>query len=175
MRGTPYDGHCTRPKRRIIPAHAGNTGVAFLCDVPCGDHPRACGEHSPFFGCQFSVSGSSPRMRGTQYASATKVSYMGIIPAHAGNTKPTATHSHRHSGSSPRMRGTLHRVAVRRAEPGIIPAHAGNTVSRICQNGVLMDHPRACGEHRHLSFLARRPLGSSPRMRGTRGSVLFRR
>ena len=72
---------------------------------------------------------------------------VGIIPAHAGNTKakrgdlvgwrdhPRACGEHyngqtknfRVTGSSPRMRGTLAPLSHMVQDQGIIPAHAGNT------------------------------------------------
>ena len=51
---------------------------------------------------------------------------------------------------------------------GIIPAHAGLTSTVKKEAAVTRDHPRACGAH-FLDFLVRAvPLGSSPRMRGSR-------
>ena len=93
---------------------------------------------------------------------------MGIIPAHAGNTRVVsrsiaASRDHpracgEHSdvaiisgtliGSSPRMRGTPDSLNNSLNGVRIIPAHAGNT----------KDMPLHCDEL----------IGSSPRMRGTR-------
>ena len=94
--------------------------------------------------------------------------FVGIIPAHAGNTiltarGPDASRDHPRAcgehpkgfeggrdgrGSSPRMRGTHPLRAVPHIWAGIIPAHAGNTPVR-CRSAVSKQ-------------------GSSPRMRGTR-------
>ena len=65
MRGTPPTAMSTKPKARIIPAHAGNT-LSLISPRPSSrDHPRACGEHlSVPIGVGGSW-GSSPRMRGT--------------------------------------------------------------------------------------------------------------
>ena len=66
MRGTPRETDRSPPRRRIIPAYAGNTLYIQHADW---DDP-----------------GSSPRMRGTH----STISYYdrdgGIIPAYAGNT-----------------------------------------------------------------------------------------
>ena len=68
------------------------------------------------------------------------------------------------------MRGTPSHMLVDGYIIGIIPAYAGNTV-RICvSNASRRDHPRVCGEHPALFEAGVSPLGSSPRMRGTRPS-----
>ena len=51
---------------------------------------------------------------------------------------------------------------------GIIPALAGNTDTMNRWSGAAWDHPRACGEHPLLDYVAKFGMGSSPRLRGTR-------
>ena len=51
---------------------------------------------------------------------------------------------------------------------GIIPAYAGNTMSANDLPINFRDHPRVCGEHALFARAKAEPLGSSPRMRGTR-------
>ena len=114
------------PPIGCIPAHAGNSFdlVHFSHFRP--DHPRACGELLVRrVGCDLDR-GSSPRMRGTRQRSAVLGVRRRIIPAHAGNSRRTASdssvapdhpracgeldtiqrHYQRYTGSSPRMRGT---------------------------------------------------------------------
>ena len=126
-------------------------------------------------------------MRGTPEIGHHARHTPGIIPAHAGNTKPesqTAITARDHprtcgehrvyvrqllvvSGSSPHMRGTLSSMLSPSRVPGIIPAHAGNTRCPRCGCRWWWDHPRTCGEH-CSSHCARLPsVGSSPHMRGT--------
>ena len=50
---------------------------------------------------------------------------------------------------------------------GIIPAHAGLTVGIYLGNGMVRDHPRACGAHPFLDDYENSEQGSSPRMRGS--------
>ena len=156
--------------------------------VPYEDHPRVCGEHPSRIFCELSVSGSSPRMRGTHVLFAVDSLDCGIIPAYAGNTmgaircRPlpwdhprvcgehsTHTLSCGHNrGSSPRMRGTQILTSCYNAAEGIIPAYAGNTSTPSSLSNHSWDHPRVCGEHRPFLSKLTRALGSSPRMRGTR-------
>ena len=71
-------------------------------------------------------------------------------------------------GSSPRLRGTLIAVYCSGLTVGIIPALAGNTVSHLWSPPFRWDHPRACGELCQSSVVSSFPVGSSPRLRGTR-------
>ena len=171
----------------IIPALAGNT-VATELDADTGrDHPRACGEHLLHVQQLWPKLGSSPRLRGTLARGREESGDVGIIPALAGNTKNISAHcrvSRDHPracgehisaaaggdatlGSSPRLRGTLVGTGHWAREFGIIPALAGNTTrNRIAQFG-LRDHPRACGEHKYVTYNEANGMGSSPRLRGT--------
>ena len=71
------------------------------------------------------------------------------------------------------MRGTQRVRAALACDGGIIPAHAGNTSAGMSAMSVSEDHPRACGEHASCWLAVETLLGSSPRMRGTRGRTPF--
>ena len=86
MRGTLAVLPPPRGDFGIIPAHAGNTYRFCIGCIPRRDHPRACGEHVEGPLRLVVSAGSSPRMRGTPYEPAKYTSWIGIIPAHAGNT-----------------------------------------------------------------------------------------
>ena len=73
-------------KLGIIPAHAGLTSVDDGRTAESRDHPRACGAHLDGTLPDKSISGSSPRMRGSQIAAHVIPLPDGIIPAHAGLT-----------------------------------------------------------------------------------------
>ena len=88
MRGTRSGRHRRPDRRGIIPAHAGNTFGHRTAPTVHGDHPRACGEHHITVQTVMPESGSSPRMRGTRIADDIARVAAGIIPAHAGNTRP---------------------------------------------------------------------------------------
>ena len=106
-------------------------------------------------------------MRGTLLRLLRGLLRDGIIPAHAGNTRPPAC-----SGTSgkdhPRACGEHYKnVLPNLSQEGIIPAHAGNTKTVARRTEGQWDHPRACGEHAPDSFKSMADTGSSPRMRGT--------
>ena len=133
------------------------------------------------------MTGSSPRMRGTQVHTVKVPAEFRIIHAHAGNSGglcTTLTSSTDHpracgelgdflcavltnDGSSPRMRGTLRFRNDCVCKHRIIPAHAGNSCQRCCSPCCQSDHPRACGELLDSETTASANAGSSPRMRGT--------
>ena len=172
---------------RFIPAHAGNTVIAFTPRYQKSVHPRACGEHEPQPRPTPCRNGSSPRMRGTRRRAPRRLARKRLIPAHAGNTQghdghpggsavhPRACGEHagahlrplRRPGSSPRMRGTPRRTVHVEFSARFIPAHAGNTggAPAALLSGPV--HPRACGEHFRGPDVMSSHGGSSPRMRGT--------
>ncbi len=125
MRGKPFQPIGIGLLRRIIPAHAGQTTRVRTWARPSTDHPRTCGANVGIVDDEPPVEGSSPHMRGKPTASARVRGTTRIIPAHAGQTSPSANgatgttdhprtcganvHLHedadvRH-GSSPHMRG----------------------------------------------------------------------
>ena len=127
MRGSHDARKIKNSRTGIIPAHAGLTADVRMQRGPFWDHPRACGAHTFFKKVSIMNSGSSPRMRGSPICSSVSLSFMGIIPAHAGLTSPQpcrrpAGRDHPRAcgahynvgrnrgvsvGSSPRMRGSL--------------------------------------------------------------------
>ena len=64
------------------------------------------------------------------------------------------------------MRGILHQFSIRYTPLRIIPAHAGNTTMLTVRSGLVMDHPRSCGEYWAGRLAIASDLGSSPLMRG---------
>ena len=167
MRGSQSRGAHRFLHQRIIPAHAGLTQRSKTAHGLTRDHPRACGAHQIFGEGRTTVSGSSPRMRGSPKSCCKPYSGSGIIPAHAGLTRtkfnmvnerrdhPRACGAHSAvmapafiiPGSSPRMRGSPDRRQDHLADGGIIPAHAGLTQRSRQMSASCRDHPRACGAH----------------------------
>ena len=188
MRGKPVRSRRLRARRRIIPAHAGQT-----YRYGCGrhrqpDHPRACGANPVRTVPSLWASGSSPRMRGKHLDRGQRRQHVRIIPAHAGQTAPyvhrtfcRADHPRacganhdcvrplfRSFGSSPRMRGKHAVAGAARRVVRIIPAHAGQTSGLTYPMPSVADHPRACGANFRVREVVDAYAGSSPRMRGKR-------
>ena len=131
----------------LIPAHAGKTKG----EVPTVDgwraHPRSRGENGALFPTARAGLGSSPLTRGKHDEVAVRCACGGLIPAHAGKTKPVAEKAlslgaHPRSrgenglvlrsrvsrrGSSPLTRGKPPSCRCRGGMGGLIPAHAGKT------------------------------------------------
>ena len=129
MRGKPLGSGQRSQRRRIIPAHAGQTYVTSDGNNNGPDHPRACGANSLPMTFIIDRNGSSPRMRGKLGHVHDRAGEARIIPAHAGQTfrrSASCTRWPDHpracganlsgdgsdtigDGSSPRMRGKHHR------------------------------------------------------------------
>ena len=132
--------------------------------------------------------GSSPLTRGKLGTPTVGVVKIGLIPAHAGKTKPANVlgrnaSAHPRSrgenigclvgaiivmGSSPLTRGKQP-LAVRRVEnTGLIPAHAGKTRFPGLLPLPRTAHPRSRGENISALPSSTRRMGSSPLTRGKR-------
>ena len=188
MRGKPGVGLPLGFKRRIIPAHAGQTWPRPAPSRRRPDHPRACGANSAMASSAALTCGSSPRMRGKRVEQLSKDDGGRIIPAHAGQTGtrssgsgPASDHPRAcganlgetgqrldRTGSSPRMRGKRKAEVLSNALDRIIPAHAGQTARMASSAWLRPDHPRACGANPEHVGVVVAVHGSSPRMRGKR-------
>ena len=112
---------------RLIPAHAGKTGVDLAIDRSGAAHPRSRGENALLKGPYAGEIGSSPLTRGKPVHVPDLFDHCGLIPAHAGKTSwccrrsgPRAAHPRSRGenisptkaslgsrGSSPLTRGKL--------------------------------------------------------------------
>ena len=172
--------------RRLIPAHAGKTGLARRRPARARAHPRSRGEnafHAPHRG---TGPGSSPLTRGKRETGRSDVSLIRLIPAHAGKTLRSARLSspgwaHPRSrgensmvtvtragsrGSSPLTRGKLAVVLGSAHRRGLIPAHAGKTSIRSSRLPISRAHPRSRGENVMPVAAQIGQAGSSPLTRG---------
>ena len=134
---------------RLIPAHAGKTAPRRQRGVSGPAHPRSRGENSPASEPQMPTPGSSPLTRGKHPDDGADGGRLGLIPAHAGKTRPASstgrfTGAHPRSrgentvwpypeenekGSSPLTRGKPPRWRGRPPRVRLIPAHAGKTAA----------------------------------------------
>ena len=187
-RGIPVCANHTHTGMRIIPALAGNTGLAMVSFLPAGDHPRSRGEYNKGGDSGRAVGGSSPLSRGIRASRFSPIFRARIIPALAGNTmrrysNPVPGKDHPRSrgeylrlvltsgifgGSSPLSRGILGNYPCHNCRVGIIPALAGNTGFGGVFPNRRGDHPRSRGEYAGRWIRLRRETGSSPLSRGIR-------
>ena len=133
------------------------------------------------------MTGSSPRLRGTEAVPPAHPRSVRFIPAPAGNGRspgcsrcertvhPRACgerilgigRTHVTTGSSPRLRGTDSTHSRHRLGERFIPAPAGNGHHGCRSHRPHAVHPRACGERSGLGNRDQPCYGSSPRLRGT--------
>ncbi len=187
VRGTGRHTHIETGAIRFIPACAGNRPRRPFPEGWAAVHPRVCGEQYGSKKGRAHWHGSSPRVRGTAGDVFRLAVLPRFIPACAGNSPSSWSHSailtvhprvcgeqwHRprkslaHAGSSPRVRGTAAPAVSGRAGHRFIPACAGNRAHRAIPVSLNAVHPRVCGEQ--STPCRRRPSasGSSPRVRGT--------
>ena len=132
--------------------------------------------------------GSPPHTRGIRVIKELRPTWVGITPAHAGNTCCSALplaqgwdHPRTRGeyidmykvalevvGSPPHTRGILVAQRYRWRRDGITPAHAGNTSSICKRPSTPWDHPRTRGEYCVNAIVEIIKAGSPPHTRGIR-------
>ena len=193
MRGKRHVGHAQVHDGRIIPARAGQTARPRAVWLWRAHHPRACGANCRCCNMFWTVSGSSPRVRGKLIGHLSFLLDKRIIPARAGQTPPNSPFRRFHpdhpracganaaklalpslpSGSSPRVRGKPTGERRQMAKLRIIPARAGQTCRPAPSSTASPDHPRACGANGVRHGRNQRGYGSSPRVRGKRRDAVL--
>ena len=174
------------PAIRLIPAHAGKTRGTSFRRRGGRAHPRSRGENVSQFAARPWKTGSSPLTRGKPVIAVEDLSWVGLIPAHAGKTH-TALTGHKQARAHPRSRGentgtkkpttrVLGSSPLTRGKPGdrhgagrrrrLIPAHAGKTFQAELEMIQERAHPRSRGENKAVTRPVTRPAGSSPLTRG---------
>ena len=172
----------------LIPAHAGKTAPRALAYPPAAAHPRSRGENVGTPGHEASETGSSPLTRGKRPRSRRQRGPSGLIPAHAGKTRPPDTEGLHHAahprsrgenarargyktmcmGSSPLPRGNPPYSYTARGRWRLIPAHAGKTGRQRAGRRSCTAHPRSRGENHQRRPEGTAQCGSSPLTRGKR-------
>ena len=132
--------------------------------------------------------GSSPLTRGKRWPLERRGCGVGLIPAHAGKTRPTRAsrlkpEAHPRSrgenqvrggailralGSSPLTRGKQNGEWRAENLEGLIPAHAGKTRRILTEADATKAHPRSRGENGDTLKPETWGAGSSPLTRGKR-------
>ena len=151
-------------------------------------HPRSRGENLRSCRPGSKHPGSSPLTRGKRQVCAGGDLVGGLIPAHAGKTRPPAAPTetapaHPRSrgenassmprarempGSSPLTRGKPIRVRWPFLTLRLIPAHAGKTGCEFIERVISGAHPRSRGENQVHAIRQQITAGSSPLTRGKR-------
>ena len=187
MRGKVLQcGICGR-KVGITPAYAGKRLLDTAFTVGTRDHPRLCGEKSPYLAQAPITEGSPPPMRGkgsgccrTQSPyrdhprlcgekarlTPSRALSNGITPAYAGKSSFSLFFVFRYSGSPPPMRGKEQKQLRQCVLSRITPAYAGKSSSVCTKSFYSGDHPRLCGEKIKVFVLEVNAVGSPPPMRG---------
>ena len=187
MRGTEEHTAIPLLVAWITPACAGNRGRNRPYRPAGEDHPRVCGEQEEKNSVCLRMSGSPPRVRGTDAAATHGLRRDRITPACAGNStalgvavagvrdhprvcgeQPRAAAAETVlSGSPPRVRGTAFQTLGFQRFLRITPACAGNRIIDGVEYPLGEDHPRVCGEQHRLLKKSSEFIGSPPRVRGT--------
>ena len=106
-RGKLDVGDVQPPRGGLIPAHAGKTPRGSRGPAVRPAHPRSRGENVLEEIGGDVEKGSSPLTRGKPGRKSVLAVMMGLIPAHAGKTRPPVRTVRRVRGSSPLTRGKL--------------------------------------------------------------------
>ena len=185
-RGKPRQNRGRSLVPGLIPAHAGKTPALPRLQRPGEAHPRSRGENFRMGGGGHFRSGSSPLTRGKHISARLDALDEGLIPAHAGKTRPSSDSSPDHRahprsrgenraaistrlrqcGSSPLTRGKRLLVLVGAVVERLIPAHAGKTQRARRRHQRLRAHPRSRGENSEDVWRDADVAGSSPLTRG---------
>ena len=145
VRGNQDNGRPATGPLRSIPASAGEPSLLVWGRRPVGVYPRECGGTSRSSPARWRWRGLSPRVRGNPPAWTLPTTYVGSIPASAGEppagfmslrvpgvyprecggTRMSARWPMTSKGLSPRVRGNRRRIRLRGIRRGSIPASAG--------------------------------------------------
>ena len=125
VRGKRLTDRPQRPRRRSIPACAGEALCAPARFTPPAVYPRVCGGSIAGVSADRNPQGLSPRVRGKRYWRPFEQLGLRSIPACAGEASASPEVRISRPGLSPRVRGKLAGQAGEESAPGSIPACAG--------------------------------------------------
>ncbi len=192
VRGNRPSFPCTAPRRRSIPACAGEPPARRSVRRRLGVYPRVCGGTDDAVNNQPNGIGLSPRVRGNPDQPEYFIEHKRSIPACAG--EPTLVHRnpphtkvyprvcggtcvlacrcHVVKGLSPRVRGNLGYSARETTYSGSIPACAGEPEPALRPTATYQVYPRVCGGTSRWLRRFWSTGGLSPRVRGNRSGML---
>jgi len=158
-----YRGHS-----RFIPTGVGNASLLIGSTAETMVHPHGCGERFVFFYYSGVISGSSPRVWGTQLLKHQELFCLRFIPTGVGNatrlrfsyTRPTV---HPHGCGE---RSVMHsvKIAFAGSSPRVWGTHNFQPEYQLNRRFI----PTGVGNARSYLLLAHQIHGSSPRVWGTR-------
>ena len=165
VRGTVHVTSEVINGNRFIPACAGDRSSVEDHAAYDAVHPRVCGGQAPLSLEGRLMSGSSPRVRGTEMVGRGRRTCRRFIPACAGDSRdgrqgrisgsvhprvcggqyPSLMKATLLTGSSPRVRGTGVARAGEADDLRFIPACAGDRPATMTAYREMAVHPRVCG------------------------------
>ena len=186
MRGKRQGARVSHDVHGLIPARAGKTSSFSWLLRRSADHPRSREENTFIVTPWRQGEGSSPLTRGKPGHAIRPAGRAGLIPAHAGKTRPMpsgtrAPRAHPRSrgenagirqparpfsGSSPLTRGKHPTPPRGVGERGLIPTHAGKTQFVVGAHAAPWAHPHSRGENPKVVVFDNLMDGSSPLTRG---------
>ena len=155
--------------RRLIPAHAGKTGLPGRCAPTGPAHPRSRGENTEGSNDEAALWGSSPLTRGKRALTTSCAASCRAHPRSRGENLAGRRGAGAGYGSSPLTRGKLSQRTLATRSGGLIPAHAGKTLRRRGRSVPSPAHPRSRGENATPASEETSHAGSSPLTRGKPG------
>ena len=147
VRGTLSRPFAIPPKRRFIPAGAGNTSLTVTSCRGLKVHPRGCGEHELWLFENREPPRFIPAGAGNTSGPQADSSQGPVHPRGCGEHFIVGQVCQDCCGSSPRVRGTRIIDGTALNEQRFIPAGAGNTIRPGIPATTKAVHPRGCGEH----------------------------
>ena len=194
-RGNPRIAPLLRPRRRSIPAHAGEPPRSTKIRRVTKVYPRPRGGTATSSGGSERIAGLSPPTRGNLCRASTRVAPQRSIPAHAGEPAAMTQRGGRVRvyprprggtvallrraaavrGLSPPTRGNRGAESRRAGHIGSIPAHAGEPAAISRARPDLGVYPRPRGGTPTSRGIPRGLTGLSPPTRGNPSSACGRR
>ena len=173
VRGNPQGCSRRTPRRRSIPACAGEPHLPYLTKSRCRVYPRVCGGNRVSRDWRVVNSGSIPACAGEPWFHTDIYSGPAVYPRVCGGTGEWLPPDAFVWGLSPRVRGNHNYSSHVSLRVGSIPACAGEPVTLQKWDLYREVYPRVCGGTCSTCILSPSRTGLSPRVRGNQASRLI--